>query len=284
MDAGPRGAIAPVPTPLDATGAFDAGALARHLEWLSAEGLDGALVLGTNGEFPSMSFGERLEIARAAAGAGSGLQLLLGVGSCALPEALALVDEAARSGYLAVLCPPPFYYRSATARGVAAFLAEVVGRSPLPVLLYHIPQLTGVAVSDEVLAALAEHGVAAAGVKDSTGSTTEMDRLLAHAMGAAYFVGHDAFITRCLQAGGAGSISAAANVAPRLVAAVHRDPAQQPRLDAVRSLLESHGLGASVKAILARRGIGAYRSRPPMEELSEAAADRLFAAWDALET
>lgn len=283
MDAGPRGAIAPVPTPLDSTGAFDPDALARHLDWLSAEGLDGALVLGTNGEFPSMSFGERLEITRAAAGVGAGLRLMLGVGSCALPEALALVDEAARGGYQAVLCPPPFYYRSAPAHGVAAFLAEVVRRSPLPVLLYHIPQLTGVAVSDDLLAALAAHDVAAAGVKDSTGSPAEMDRLLVHAVGSGYFVGHDALITRCLQQGGAGSISAAANVAPGLVAAVHREASLQPRLDAVRSLLERHGLGASVKALLARRGIGAYRSRPPMQALGDAAADRLFAAWDSLE-
>ncbi len=281
--AGLRGAIAPVPTPLDATGRFDPDAVARHLDWLSGEGLDGALVLGTNGEFPSMSFGERLEIARAAADAGHGLQLLLGVGSCALPETLALVDEAARGGYEAVLCPPPFYYRSAPAQGVAAFLGEVVRRSPLPVLLYHIPQLTGVAVSDDVLAALADQGAAAAGVKDSTGSPAEMDRLLSHAVGSRYFVGHDALITRCLQAGGAGSISAAANVAPRLVAAVHRDASLQPRLDAVRSLLELHGLGAAVKALLARDGIGPYRSRPPMTALSDSAADRLFAAWDSLE-
>jgi 4-hydroxy-tetrahydrodipicolinate synthase len=283
MDDRPRGAIAPVPTPLDAAGVFDPDALARHLAWLAAEGLDGALVLGTNGEFPSMSFAERLEITRAAANAGAGLQLLLGVGSCALPEALELVDEAARLGYRAVLCPPPFYYRSAPASGIAAFLAEVIRRSSIPVILYHIPQLTGVAVSDDVLAALDEERAGAAGVKDSTGSPAEMDRLLDSTVGAGYFVGHDALISRCLDRGGIGSISAAANVAPRLVAGVHQDAALQPRLDATRSLLESHGLAASVKALLSRAGVGLYRSRPPMEPLADDARDRLFVAWDALE-
>lgn len=284
MEQGPSGAIAPVPTPIGASGGFDADALARHLQWLSSEGLDGALVLGTNGEFPSMAFSERVEVARAAAAAGEGLQLLLGVGSCALPEVLALVDEAACCGYRAVLCPPPFYYRSAAPSGIAAFLAEVVRRSPLPVLLYHIPQLTGVAISDDVLEALGRDGAPAAGVKDSTGSSQEMDRLLGGAVGSAYFVGHDALITRCLESGGLGSISAAANVAPGLVAAVHRDASRQSRLDAVRTLLEDHGLAASVKALLARAGFGAYRSRPPMRDLDDAARDRLFSAWDALET
>ena len=48
----PAGVIAPVPTPLDGDLLFDPLAQKAHLSWLASEGLDGALVLGTNGEFP----------------------------------------------------------------------------------------------------------------------------------------------------------------------------------------------------------------------------------------
>ena len=152
----PSGAIAPVPTPLDAALVFDQEAQATHLKWLASEGLDGALILGTNGEFPSFSLNERRAVAEAAVAADSGLDLILGVGSCALPDVLTMVDLASSLGYRAVLCPPPFYVRSAPATGIAAFFLEILERSSLPVLLYHIPQVTGVAVSDEVLDLLAK--------------------------------------------------------------------------------------------------------------------------------
>ena len=85
----PCGAFAPVPTPVEAGGSFDEDALAAHLAWLAEEKLDGALILGTNGEFPSFTLRERRQIAVAAASAtdGTGLRLLLNVGSCALGEA-----------------------------------------------------------------------------------------------------------------------------------------------------------------------------------------------------
>ena len=85
----PHGAFAPVPTPLDGKLEFDAAAQKRHLDWLASEGLDGALVLGTNGEFPSLSLDERKVVAESAAAVKADLQLMLGIGSCALPEALA---------------------------------------------------------------------------------------------------------------------------------------------------------------------------------------------------
>ncbi|MEJ2580748.1 MAG: dihydrodipicolinate synthase family protein, partial [Acidobacteriota bacterium] len=102
----PRGAYAPVPTPLDRDLCFDADAQAAHLRWLRSEGLDGALILGTNGEFPSFSLDERGAVAEAAAEAESGLDLILGVGACAVPEALEMADTAASLGYGSILCPP----------------------------------------------------------------------------------------------------------------------------------------------------------------------------------
>jgi len=274
----PAGAIAPVPTPLDGHLHFDSKAQKAHLSWLASEGLDGVLVLGTNGEFPSFSLAERISVAETAAAVAAGMHLVLGVGSCALPEVRTMLDVAARYEYKAVLCPPPFYFRGATAGGLAAFFREVLDASSLPVLLYHIPQVTGVPISEEILDRLDGHE-RLAGVKDSSGDPNEMARLCGRFRDRMYIVGSDRLVTACLAAGGRGSISAAASVAPWLLNAVHRGDTAQDELDALRGLLEDYGLGPSVKAILRRAGLGEYATRPPLLGLDGVREDELWAAY-----
>ena len=277
----PSGAFAPIPTPLDDGGRVDTAALRRHLELLEAGGLDGTLVLGTNGEFPSFDVGERLAVAEAAARHRGRLRLMLGIGACALPEALRMVRAARPLGFDAALLPPPFYFRSASVEGLAEFILAVLDAAELPVLLYHIPQVTGIPISDALLDAVADHP-RFGGVKDSSGSREELARFTCRLHDRSVMVGHDSLVTLALASGGAGSITAAASVVPELVVATQRDPARQPELDAVRALLERFGLGPAVKAILRHRGVGAYRTRPPLVGLDEDAAGRLIQELDGL--
>lgn len=276
------GCYAPVPTAMDRDGAPDPEGLGRHLEWLAREGLDGALILGSNGEFPSFDLGERMLVARQAAAAGEGLRLLLGIGACCLREVLELAAVGAGTGYRGLLLAPPFYFRNAPADGIVEFLLRVLDGVELPVLLYHIPQLTGVPLTDDLLRRVQDHRQFA-GVKDSTGDPSEMERLIGSLGGRSYLVGNDRLLGRSLAAGGAGLIGAAASVAPRLVTAVRREPALQPRLDAVRGLLDEFGLGPAVKALLARRGFSEYGGRPPLPILDAASREELFRRWDELE-
>ena len=164
----PEGSFAPVPTPLWDSGDVDTDALGRHLTWLQGEGLDGALILGTNGEFASLPLIERKVVADAAARAESGLKLILNVGSCALAEALEMTAFGAELGYDALMCPPPWYFKNAPVAGLAEFFRRVLDASKLPVLLYHIPQMTGVGLSDELLDAIGEHENLV-GIKDIPG-------------------------------------------------------------------------------------------------------------------
>jgi 4-hydroxy-tetrahydrodipicolinate synthase len=276
-----RGAFAPIPTPFDSSGRLDLEPIGRHLRWLAAEGLEGALVLGSNGEFPSLTLDERRAVAVAAADAGSGLHLILNVGSCALGETLELVAVAAAAGYTGLLCPPPFYFRQAPREGVVGFLRRLLDASDLPVLLYHIPQTTGVPLSDELLDGLEGHP-GLVGVKDSSGQPAEMERLLPRFATRSYFTGNDRLLSDSLSRGGAGSITAGASVVPALVAAVSRDATLQPRLDVARAVLERHGLVPSAKAILRRRGFGEYRCRLPLLDLEPDAEARLIREADAL--
>jgi 4-hydroxy-tetrahydrodipicolinate synthase len=156
----------------------------------------------------------------------------------------------------------------------------VLDAAELPVLLYHIPQVTGVAISDEIIDALIDHP-RFSGVKDSSGDAAELERFVDRLGGRAYMAGHDRLMSASVARGG-GSITAVASVAPKLVSSAQRDPKRQPDLDTVRGLLESYGLGPAVKALLRHKGIGAYRTRPPLVGLDPADASRLVREFDDL--
>ena len=277
----PKGAYAPIPTPLDAEGLLDPVALDRHLRFLAQEGLDGALVLGTNGEFSSFEVSERLALAEAAARFAHGLSLMLGVGSSALPEVIQLVQAARYFGYGSVLLPPPFYFRSAPNEGLVAFFRMALDAAEIPVLLYHIPQVTGIEISDAILDAIIDHP-RFGGVKDSSGELGELHRFTARLGDHSYMVGHDRLLSAARAAGGGGSITASASVVPALVAATQRDSKRQPELDAVRGLLEKYGLGSAVKAVLRDKGFGDYRTRPPLLDFDDESAAKLVAKFEEL--
>lgn len=279
----PKDSFAPIPTPIGIDGDLDLTALERHLSFLSEGGLEGALVQGTNGEFPSFSMQERLALADAAAGFSGGLSLMLGCGSCALPDVIELVRAAGSFGYMSVLVPPPYYFRAAPPKGLMSFFLSVLDASELPVLLYHIPQVTGIGISDQILDGVAGHP-RFGGVKDSSGSKEDLVRFIDRLGDRSYMVGHDSLLSRARAAGGSGSISAAASVVPGLVAATQREAALQEKLDEVRGLLERYGLGPAVKAILRHKGFGAYRTRPPLLDLDDESAARLIEEFDALGT
>ena len=277
----PEGAYAPIPTPVDDGGMLDLAALESHLGFLSDGGLDGVLVLGTNGEFPSFDVSERLAVAEAAARFSQGISLMLGAGSSALPEVVQLVQAARYFRYQSVLIPPPFYFRAAPTEGLIQFFQTVLDAADLPVLLYHIPQVTGISISDEILDAVIDHP-RFGGVKDSSGNESELARFTDRLRDRAYMVGNDHLMSSARASGGSGSITAAASVVPDLVAATRKDSKRQPELDVVRSLLERHGLGPAVKAILRHKGFGAYRTRPPLLDLDDESAIQLVQDFENL--
>jgi dihydrodipicolinate synthase/N-acetylneuraminate lyase len=92
-------------------------------------------------------------------------------------------------------------------------------------------------------------------------------------------VGSDRLVTQSMDAGGSGSISAAASVAPAMVAGVQNGTVAQDRLDRMRTLLEEYGLGPSVKSILRRSGLGDYATRPPLRGLEEGRRDTLWSSF-----
>lgn len=276
-----RGVFAPIVTPFrPADGEIDHPWIAAHIAYLRDHGLTGIVPCGTNGEAASLSVSERQQVAEAALAAAGDMPVIVGTGAAALPDAITLTRHAFAIGADAVLVMPPFYFKQPPEAGVVAWFQRLFDAAIPPggrVLLYHIPQTTGVPISDGVLAQLlVSHGELIYGLKDSTGDPAQTVHFRGAYPHLAYFAGNDHRVAEACAAGGAGSITAAANVFPDLAAAAQyaawagQDAAAaQARLSAARCVLDAYPLQPATKAALVEiAGLPETTVRPPQVELT----------------
>ncbi|MHB8636610.1 MAG: dihydrodipicolinate synthase family protein [Fimbriimonadaceae bacterium] len=206
-----RGVYPAAVTPMTAKGeGLDRDSLARLLTRFESAGCAGALLAGTNGEGPSLSIHEKLELLMAAR-ACSRLDFILGIATASSSEAVELCEGAGSAGAVAGLVMPPAYFRDVTDEGLEAWFLFVLDRSPLPVLIYNFPQRTGIALGASLLARLACHP-RCAGAKDSSGNAENLTAFAAAMPGKRLYVGDETLLLAALDAGWSGAFSGAANL------------------------------------------------------------------------
>jgi dihydrodipicolinate synthase/N-acetylneuraminate lyase len=213
-------------TPWLEAGGVDEGALERIVERVSAAGVVAISPGGTTGEGPRLSRDERVSlVARCAALAPKHVGIVGGVASSSIAETLDELEAHARAGAGAVLLTPPSRMPMG-ADGCRRFYSAIAERAPVPLIIYHIPLLTGVPVPPEVVLELAAHD-AIIGLKDSAADIQYHLRIadgLAEAgnPGFSLLTGTDATMVASMQAGGRGAVLASGNLVPELGVAVHR--------------------------------------------------------------
>lgn len=270
-------------TPLDATGAVDHGALARHVRLLMERGCDGVVPFGTTGEGTSFSASERLAAVEALLAAGIPAERIgLGTGMPAIPDAVALTKAALSLGLAHALVLPPYFYRDVTEAGlVDAFAAYLdgVGDDRLRATLYHIPQTSGVALPPASVATLrARYGHLVAGVKDSSGDFAQFRAFRAAAPEVAVCVGNEADIGRALAEGGVGTICGMANLVPDLVRAMFTDPGAAEPMRAAIGLIRGPFVPVLKSAMAAMTGEPAFgRVRAPLVAAEAGIGERIAA-------
>lgn len=211
-----RGIIPPVPTPFAADGALDLGALRDLVAALSPE-VDGFLVLGSNGEAAYLAEGERWRVLEAArAVIPSSQPMLAGVGGEATTAVVERARVAADAGADFALVVAPHYYKaSMTGAALERHFLAVADASPVPVLVYNIPQVTGLAHPPAWLARVGAHPNVA-GLKDSSGDVMALTETLRLAPGGfRVLTGNAPTLLPALAVGAVGGVLAAANVMPR---------------------------------------------------------------------
>jgi len=291
-----RGVLAPVVTPFTPTLEVDTERLVRQCRWLVDRNV-GLAVFGTNSEGNSLSVGEKRDLIDALVGAGlPATRMMPGTGACALPDTVDLTRHAVARGCAGVLMLPPFYYKGVTDDGLFAGFAEVierVGDANLRIYLYHIPQVSQVPITLSLIERLlARYPGTIAGIKDSSGDFTNTEAMLGRFQprGFDVYSGSETFLLATMRGGGAGCISATANVNPAAIARLARDwrspeaQAQQAALDAVRNAFQPFPMIAALKEAIAQCGGGeAWRSvRPPLVPLAADQRSALRTRLDAL--
>lgn len=246
-------------TPFDETGRPDLGALASHIEFLVAAGVDGVMPCGTTGEGPLLSDEELSGVINATIGAvDRRVRVLAHVGRPSTAATVQAGRDALAAGADAILAVVPYYYSYDDTAIVRHYTTLIDACPGADVYAYTIPARTGNELSVDALRLLADAGLR--GVKDSTKSLYTLGEYLR--CGVDVLVGTDAFARDAFVAGAAGCVSAIANVRPDLLCALRDGTDVQNEILDLRSALSF----PAVKAAVAERIAGypvSYRSPLP---------------------
>ncbi|MGI9418506.1 MAG: dihydrodipicolinate synthase family protein [Geminicoccaceae bacterium] len=284
-----NGVWCPALMPLDAELEPDVGEFVDHCRWALDEGCHGLVMFGTTGEANSFSVEERVRVLDAAIDAGLPAdRMMVGTGCAALPDTVQLTRHAVDRGVLGILMLPPFYYKGASDTALAASydrVIEGVGTDEFRLVLYHIPGVSGVPITPELVDLVAErHPRTLAGIKDSTGDWDHSKMLIERFPDLAVFPGAENLVAAGLEAGGAGCISAGCNVNASAIrglydAALRGDDVTERHADVerIRLILQRYALIPAMKQMIAdaKGDPGWTRLRPPLMSLSEVDAKAL---------
>ena len=278
-----RGVLSPVVTPFGSDLRPDPGRLAAHCRWLLDSGV-GLAVFGTNSEANSLSVAEKRDLLDRLIEAGIPPERMMpGTGCCSISDSVELTTHAVSLGCAGALMLPPFYYKTVTDEGLYRNYAEIVervGDERLRIYLYHIPPVAQVGISLELIERLlSTYPGTIAGIKDSSGDWDNTRAVLERFQSERFdvFPGSETFLLAALRGGGAGCISATANVNPGPIAGFAANwesedaDEQQAALNAVRAVFQQFPMIAALKAAIAHCGGDPEWSvlRPPLVELDD---------------
>ncbi len=276
------GVLCPVVTPFNDDLSPDPDRLIRQCQWLLSQNV-GLAVFGTNSEANSLSIEEKMMLLDRLVEAGIDTSRMMpGTGCCALTETVKLTQHAVKLGCAGTLMLPPFYYKGVSDDGLFASFAEVierVGSSSLRVYLYHIPPVSQVGISLDLIERLVKaYPDTVVGVKDSSGEWDNTNAMLQRRWDDfRVFAGAETFLLQNMRGGGAGCISATANINPAAIDRLYQEwqsaqaESLQKELDEIRETAMAYPMIPALKATVAHFSNDAqWRTvRPPLVALAD---------------
>jgi 4-hydroxy-tetrahydrodipicolinate synthase len=282
------GVLVPALTPFRPDLEPDADAFLHHCRWLLEQGADGLAVFGTTSEANSLGVDERITLLEHLLDNDiPGSALMPGTGTCALADTVKLTEHAVSHGCRGVLMLPPFYYKGVSDDGLFASYSEViqkVGDEALNIYLYHIPPISQIGLSLELIGRLlTESPSTIVGLKDSSGDWQNTRSILKEYPVLATFCGSEVVLLETLRNGGAGSITAVGNVNVAGIRQIferwQQDDAEalQETASQINRCIREYALIPALKAIAADYyGSSDWRRlRPPLGSLGDADAESL---------
>ncbi len=287
------GVLCPVVTPFTDDLDPDADRLIGQCQWLLSQNV-GLAVFGTNSEANSLSVEEKMLLLDRLVDAGIDTSRMMpGTGCCALTDTVRLTAHAAKLGCAGTLMLPPFYYKGVSDDGLFASFSEIierVGDSLLHIYLYHIPPVSQVGISLDLIERLVKaYPDTVVGIKDSSGDWDNTDAMLERQWGNfAVFTGSESFLLANMHGGGSGCISATANINPAAIDQLFQHwesnnaDALQQGLNEIRDIAMAFPMIPALKATVAHFAKDdQWRTvRPPLVSLADEQSAALIAALE----
>jgi 4-hydroxy-2-oxoglutarate aldolase len=281
-----NGILPPLTTPFNDRGNLDLDALARNLEFYNRTRLVGYVAFGSNGEAPHLTAAERRQVVELLhRKTASGRTVVAGINELSTRAAIRAVEEAADAGAQAALVITPYFYKGAMdGAALTVFFKEVADAATIPLLLYNVPQNTGVHLSPATVAELATHPNIA-GVKDSSGNLAALVEIIQRTPpDFQVMVGNAGILYSALAMGATGAILAVACLAPTVCVEIYRAVVagehekardlQFKQAPVAKMVTADYGV-AGLKAALDLAGLQGGVPRSPLLPLAEAAGQRL---------
>jgi 4-hydroxy-2-oxoglutarate aldolase len=241
-------------TPFSADGSVSVEDIKHNITRYNSTGLAGYVAIGSTGESVLLSRKEVDTVLVAVKeSAAPGMRLIAGTGAESTAETIDRTKRAAELGYHVALVKTPYYYKPMyKPEAFIAHYRRVADASPIPVLLYSVPQFTGVALEALEVGVLAQHPNII-GIKESSGNVQRAAEMLAAAPSAfQLLVGSASMMFPSMVLGAVGSILALASALPELCVSLF-EAARKGDMETARAL-QATILPAS-KLIVSQNGI-----------------------------
>jgi 4-hydroxy-2-oxoglutarate aldolase len=277
-----NGILLPVTTPFTPDEQFDAEGLVRNVRRWNESGIVGYVILGSTGERVNLDEREYLQVIETArAAVPESMTFIAGAGQQSTRGTIQEIRRAAKAGAEAVLVITPHYYKSAiTQAALVRYFSAVAETSPLPIILYSMPDFTGIKLEPETAAHLSQHENII-GIKESSSEVASLAEIVRLARrDFAVLVGNGTVLVEALQAGACGAILAVGCVVPELCGEIYRavlagqveeaHALQQKLSPLALAVTKRHGIGG-LKAAMEKVGYVGGSVRAPLTRPDEAA-------------
>jgi 4-hydroxy-2-oxoglutarate aldolase len=210
------GVLPPIATPFQ-NGRLAIDELKKNFRKWNQTGLSGFLVLGSNGETVFLTEKEKLKMMEVSRQAIPRSKIMMvGTGMEATQETIQFTNQAAKIGADCALVVTPCYFKGSMKPQILyEHFVAVADSSKIGILLYNVPQFTGINLEPELVAKLSEHPNII-GIKDSSGNIGQLSEIVhLSRKGFAVFTGSAPVFFPALCVGAVGGILAVAQVAPQ---------------------------------------------------------------------
>jgi 4-hydroxy-tetrahydrodipicolinate synthase len=236
-----KGVFSAALTPINQDCSINSKLFLSHCQWLLTQGLDGLGVFGTTGEANAFNVEEKINALEFLIDNNINPDHLMpGTGQCSVTDTVKFTKKCVELKARAVLVLPAFYYKGVSDAGVIEYfrrVVEEVGDENLHYVLYNIPQLTGVAISFDVIEKLLKlYPNNIVGMKDSSGDLDQMLKITKFFNEFSLFSGSDSLALKVCKRGGVGAITAVSNISGKLLSFIVKNHKAESSIDNFQEL------------------------------------------------